>query len=47
MKLMEQKENLQTEEWRLLKFDPIVLDRDVAKHWQQILLVVRMVGMGA
>jgi capsular exopolysaccharide synthesis family protein len=44
---MEQKENLQTEEWHLLKFDPIVLVRDVAKHWLLILLVVRMVGMGA
>ena len=44
---MEQKETKQAEGWSLLKFDPIVLVRDVAKRWLLILLVVLVAGMGA
>lgn len=44
---MTQKETKHTEQWGLLKFDPIVLVQDVAKRWALILLVVLLVGMGA
>ena len=42
---MEQKETKHTQDWGFLKFDPIILVRDVAKRWLLILLVVLMVHM--
>ena len=44
---MAQNENTRTEERTLLKFDPIVLIRDVIKRWRLIVLVALVVGMGA
>lgn len=44
---MTQKETKHTEQWGLLKFDPVVLVRDVAKRWILILLVVLLAGMAA
>lgn len=44
---MTQNENKHTDGWALLKFDPIVLVRDVAKRWLLILLVVLIAGMAA
>ena len=44
---MEQKETKHTQDWGFLKFDPIILVRDVAKRWLLILLVVLTACMGA
>ena len=44
---MTQKETKQTGVGSLLKFDPIVLVRDVAKSWTIILLFVMIASMGA
>ena len=44
---MAQNENTRTEGRALLKFDPIVLIRDVIKRWRLIVLVALVAGMGA
>ena len=44
---MTQNENKQTQGLEFLKFDPIVLVRDVLKRWFCILLAVLVVSMGA
>ena len=43
---MTQNENSNAQDWGFLKFDPIVLVRDVARRWALILLVVLVAGMG-
>ena len=44
---MTQNENSNAQDWGFLKFDPIVLVRDVARRWALILLAVLVAGMGA
>ena len=42
---MTQNENSNAQDWGFLKFDPIVLVRDVARRWALILLAV-LVAVG-
>ena len=44
---MAQNENTRTEERSILKFDPIVLIRDVIKRWRLIVLAMVVAGMCA
>ena len=42
---MTQNENSNAQDWGFLKFDPIVLVRDVARRWALILLAVLVISV--